>query len=212
MPVTDESTKPHEASLEATRIAAECSLDLGAVGKNEARKIMSLQHKALGYRPPPGSLASEAQIAASKHPDGISSSPPDTASLREAALKDAARIETERGRSLSPKAVSCGIDLDRIGLAEARKLMSEEHKALGYRPPPGSLAADAQAAAAKHPENKDYIIDPQILTLAALKDAARIASERGATGAKFVTVSDGRTEEPPKLQSEARNRGPDDYS
>lgn len=34
--------------------------------------------------------------------------------------------------------------------AEARKLMSHEHRALGFRPPPGSLAAEAQAAAAKH--------------------------------------------------------------
>ena len=30
--------------------------------------------------------------------------------------------------------------------------MSHEHRALGFRPPPGSLAAEAQAAAAKHTE------------------------------------------------------------
>lgn len=30
--------------------------------------------------------------------------------------------------------------------------MSHEHRALGFRPPPGSLAAEAQAAAAKHAE------------------------------------------------------------
>lgn len=53
--------------------------------------------------------------------------------------------------------------------------MSEEHKALGYRPPPGSLAADAQAAAAKRPEFKEQTLDPHLLTIAALKDAARIA-------------------------------------
>lgn len=53
--------------------------------------------------------------------------------------------------------------------------MSEEHKALGYRPPPGSLAADAQAAAAKRPHMREGTLDPRILTLAALKDAARIA-------------------------------------
>lgn len=35
---------------------------------------------------------------------------------------------------------------------DARKLMSHEHRALGFRPPPGSLAAEAQAAAAKHAE------------------------------------------------------------
>lgn len=55
--------------------------------------------------------------------------------------------------------------------------MSTEHKALGYRPPPGSLAADAQAAAAKHPEGgaDGARVDPQTLAQAALKDAARIA-------------------------------------
>lgn len=88
--------------------------------------------------------------------------------------------------------------------------MSEEHKALGYRPPPGSLAADAQAAAAKRPHVKEHTVEPHVLTVAALKDAARIAyvtssqelplviriltlrlrSERGATGAKkFHTLS-----------------------
>lgn len=30
--------------------------------------------------------------------------------------------------------------------------MSHEHRALGFRPPPGSLAAEAQTAAAKHLE------------------------------------------------------------
>ncbi|KAF8917480.1 hypothetical protein CPB85DRAFT_1431396 [Mucidula mucida] len=144
---------------------------------------MSLEHKALGYRPPPGSLASEAQAAAAKHPE-LTSSEVDASALREAALGDAARIETERGTSPPTKAITSGIDLDRIGLADARKLMSEEHKALGYRPPPGSLAADAQAAAAKHPHVTDQSIDAHTLTVAALKDAARIASERGATGAK----------------------------
>jgi hypothetical protein len=54
--------------------------------------------------------------------------------------------------------------------------MSEEHKALGYRPPPGSLAADAQAAAAKHPSGKaEKKVDLQVLTEAAIKDAARIS-------------------------------------
>lgn len=51
--------------------------------------------------------------------------------------------------------------------------MSEEHKALGYRPPPGSLAAEAQSAAAKHP-NARAGVDPTILAKAALEDAKRI--------------------------------------
>ena len=58
-------------------------------------------------------------------------------------------------------------------IAEARKLMSEEHKALGYRPPQGSLAAAAQAAAAKHP-NASAGLDPTTLAKAALEDARKI--------------------------------------
>lgn len=52
--------------------------------------------------------------------------------------------------------------------------MSEEHKLLGFRPPPGSLAADAQAAAAKHP-----VVDhTQVLPIAKLKQAAKADAER----------------------------------
>ena len=62
-----------------------------------------------------------------------------------------------------------------LNTAEARKLMSEEHKALGYRPPPGSLAAEAQRAAAIHPEG---LIHPPATELErlALQDAVRILS------------------------------------
>lgn len=51
--------------------------------------------------------------------------------------------------------------------------MSEEHKALGYRPPPGSLAAEAQAAAAKHPHSTAGV-DAVTLAKAALEDAKKI--------------------------------------
>ena len=51
--------------------------------------------------------------------------------------------------------------------------MSAEHKALGYRPPPGSLAATAQAEAAKHPTTSANIPEPA-LEQAAIQDAARI--------------------------------------
>ncbi|KAL0577622.1 hypothetical protein V5O48_004383, partial [Marasmius crinis-equi] len=70
------------------------------------------------------------------------------------------------------------INLDNIGEAEARKIMSVEHKALGYRPPPGSLASEAQAAAAKHP-HPDAGVDGELLKQAALEDAAKIEKERG---------------------------------
>ena len=61
--------------------------------------------------------------------------------------------------------------------------MSEEHKALGYRPPPGSLASQAQAAIARHESRR---ADEHALTLneeqirqAALEDAERIKQQRG---------------------------------
>lgn len=66
-----------------------------------------------------------------------------------------------------------GSDLGALFLAEARKLMSEEHKALGYRPPPESLAAAAQAAAAKHPY-ANAGVSAAVLTKAALLDAKKI--------------------------------------
>jgi len=178
-------------------------IDLKSIGESEARKIMSYEHKALGYRPPPGSLASQAQAEAAKHPKG-GPTPPDPIILKKAALSDAAKIESERGQPIPKSTVVDGIDLSDIGEAEARKLMSEEHKALGYRPPPGSLAADAQAAAAKHPSGKaEKKVDHQVLTEAAIKDAARISAERRSrsNSPPQVDVNKVTEEEKKKLQS-----------
>jgi hypothetical protein len=178
-------------------------VDLKSIGESEARKIMSYEHKALGYRPPPGSLASQAQAEAAKHPKG-GPAPPDPTILKKAALSDAAKIESERGHPIPKSTVVDGIDLSSIGEAEARKLMSEEHKALGYRPPPGSLAADAQAAAAKHPSGKlEQKVDPQALTEAAIKDAARISAERRSrsNSPPQVDLNNVSEEEQKKLQS-----------
>lgn len=73
---------------------------------------------------------------------------------------------------------------------EARKLMSTEHRALGYRPPAGSLAAEAQAEAAKHPLT-DVAVSEELLTKAALDDAQRIKNERGEHGIDLSAVSEG---------------------
>ncbi|GJE88884.1 hypothetical protein PsYK624_049710 [Phanerochaete sordida] len=146
-------------------------VDLSAVGDAQARKIMSEEHKALGHRPPPGSLASQAQSAAAKHPNGASLSLPGAQTLTRAALEDATALES---------AAAAEIDLNFIGEVEARKLMSEEHKALGYRPPQGSLAAAAQAAAAKHP-SASAGIEPARLVKAALDDAKKIETQRRAS-------------------------------
>ncbi|KAI0789186.1 hypothetical protein C8Q75DRAFT_766892 [Abortiporus biennis] len=182
-------------------------IDLNAIGKVEARKIMSEEHKVLGFRPPHGSLATEAQAAAAKHPEvseGVQ--PPPTDKLKEAAREDAMRILAERtpessspnGKHSSdegnlPKSqhhapiaqVDPAIDLTSLSEADARKLMSLEHRALGYRPPPGSLAAEAQAAASKHPNPEpipghevDHTVADGILKEVAYKDAQRIKATR----------------------------------
>ena len=79
----------------------------------EARKLMSAEHQALGYRPPPGSLAAEAQKAAAKHPEATLNVDP--VELRQAAQTDAARIEAERGEQVSKKAAFGSINLNDIG-------------------------------------------------------------------------------------------------
>jgi hypothetical protein len=68
---------------------------------------MSEEHKALGYRPPPGSLAAQAQAAAAKHPSGAASSQPAAHDLQRAALEDAASVE--------PSGTAAQIDLNFIG-------------------------------------------------------------------------------------------------
>ncbi|KAF7421061.1 hypothetical protein PC9H_011581 [Pleurotus ostreatus] len=191
---------------DASRIAADRGIDLKDIGLAEARRIMSEEHKALGYRPPHGSLASAAQAAASKHPNPESNTLHiDEETLRRAALEDAARIAAQRSHPGSPEtdASTSGINLDAIGVEEARRLMSAEHKALGYRPPPGSLAADAQAAASKHPKGLEGVPKPprEVLAQEALKDAARIASQRSGSSKSNSSGSPPESPEQGALES-----------
>jgi len=80
--------------------------------------------------------------------------------------------------------------------------MSLEHKALGYRPPPGSLAAEAQHAASVHPATQATIAE-DILSQAALRDAARIASERGSKSPPAAKDAPMPKAESPKAKSES---------
>lgn len=86
----------------------------------------------------------------------------DSQVLKVAALEDANRIQM----------VALSIDLDRVGVRDARVIMSEEHKCLGYRPPPDSLAAKAQRSSTKHPDSTLGLDN------AALREAARADAER----------------------------------
>ena len=65
--------------------------------------------------------------------------------------------------------------MDLACAADARKIMSEEHKILGFRPPHGSFAAEIQSAASKHPEGKPgAAVDIMKLKEIAREDALRI--------------------------------------
>ena len=83
--------------------------------------------------------------------------------LKVAAIEDADRIQM----------AALSIDLDKVGVKDARIIMSEEHKALGYRPPPDSLAAKAQRSSTKHPDSS-LGLDTATLRKAARADAERI--------------------------------------
>ena len=67
--------------------------------------------------------------------------------------------------------------------------MSHEHRALGFRPPPGSLAAEAQSAAARHPEGDGTHLDDGALRDIAIRDAERIKADRELNIVGEVNVS-----------------------
>jgi hypothetical protein len=87
----------------------------------------------------------------------------DPQAFKVAALEDTSRIQMG----------SLSIDLDKVGVKDARIIMSEEHKSLGYRPPPDSLAAKAQRSSTKHPDS-ELGLDDTTLRKAARADAERI--------------------------------------
>jgi len=139
------------AAADAIRIAAvngekvDLDVDVTQMNKVEAAKIMSEEHKILGYRPPADSLAAKAQAAADKNPDaGGTMSAHEEAKLVAAAAEDALRISAERGQYININVNPASVSKD-----EASKIMSEEHRILGHRPPPGSLASISQSAADK---------------------------------------------------------------
>ncbi|CDO70420.1 hypothetical protein BN946_scf184999.g61 [Trametes cinnabarina] len=156
-----------------TTASTTASIDLDSIGEAEARKIVSEEHRALGFRPPDGSLAAQAQAAAARHPEG-SLIPPNEKALAEAAEADAVRVAGEMGGQPSYKMQHISVP------DEASLVMSEEHSELGYRPPAGSLAAEAQSAAARHPEGEPGVEHPDPISLveAAREDAERVAAER----------------------------------
>ena len=70
---------------------------------------MSEEHKARGYRPPPGSLAAQARSAATKHPNGVLDELHDMHDLQRTALEGVAKIEANAASAAAT------INLDTIG-------------------------------------------------------------------------------------------------
>ncbi|TRM60087.1 hypothetical protein BD626DRAFT_632859 [Schizophyllum amplum] len=193
------------AAADAAKIEAQRLVDLEKVTPEDAKKLMSEEHKALGYRPPAGSLAAEAQSKASKIAEPSAVPALDEETIRKAALSDAARIQLERGQPVPERSITGELDIDALSEADAKKLMSEEHKALGYRPPQNSLAAKAQAAAARHPQGNGTTVDARLLTEAAVRDAARISEERGTkSGSTSPDLSKLTPEQVSQLESQER--------
>ncbi|KAI0772476.1 hypothetical protein BD413DRAFT_43865 [Trametes elegans] len=213
-PTSTKSKGHRRTSSAASDIAKAAGIDLDAVSMAEARKVMSEEHKILGFRPPHGSFAAEVQSIAAKHPEGKpGSQSPDTNKLKEIAREDALRILAERKTNTgadkdalppnvkpvngsdkhvtparhSPPAP--GVNLGQISATAARVLMSHEHRALGFRPPPGSLAAEAQSAASRHPDGEGTHPDEDTLREIALRDAERIKADRELNIVGEVNVS-----------------------
>ncbi|KAM5538839.1 hypothetical protein V8D89_007561 [Ganoderma adspersum] len=228
-----QSPSHRRTSSTASDTARAAGIDIEAVSMAEARKIMSEEHKILGFRPPHGSFAAEVQSVASKHPEGKPGI--DTARLREIAREDALRILAERKTStdspttaakvvqeggeakhVAPTATaqaqarhaprSPGINFNTINATDARILMSHEHRALGFRPPPGSLAAEAQSAAARHPEGDGTRVDDNMLREVAVRDAERIKADRE-VGEAAVAVSGVSGCEEPEAHVQGQSAG-----
>ena len=83
--------------------------------------------------------------------------------------------------------------------------MSHEHRALGFRPPPGSLAAEAQSAAARHPEGDGTRVDDNMLREVAVRDAERIKADRE-VGEATASVTGASGCEQPKVSAQGRGQ------
>ena len=91
----------------------------------------SLEHRALGYRPQPGSTASKAQSSADK-----------AANFEATAQQIGEKMHTD------PSSVTS---------SDASTLESREHKAEGHRPGPDSLAAEAKRLASANEKGQTRI-------------------------------------------------------
>ncbi|THH29313.1 hypothetical protein EUX98_g4881 [Antrodiella citrinella] len=180
----------------ADEVAKRLDIIWDSIGQSEARKIMSEQHKLLAFRPPGDSLAAHAQLAAAKHP--VSSDPMPVDILKRVAKVDAERILAQRNPTTADRqSPLLEIDVNMITKGDARLLMSFQHHALGYRPPPDSLAAKAQASIQRKSSSgsaaaEEQPIEETLLREAAYRDASRLNAQLLAVRLRFryaVSVS-----------------------
>lgn len=130
---------------------------------------MSHEHRALGFRPPPGSLAAEAQAAASKHAESAGRNPADKPRQGSggASAKPRRGSSENQGkpRQKSSSADSVGANFNSNGKRARSKRRGSDESARGGDP----AARRASAGTAPSPSTKDGL-----LREAALRDAERI--------------------------------------
>lgn len=169
------SIAPHQGTLKKLATSYHWGAMDGGHGTSDARNLVTGDEgetspnkvEVVGDIPPFDTLAVVAETGGPTEPELMKDTMAPTSTvdlevLKVAALEDANRI---LGATLS-------IDLDKVGVKDARIIMSEEHKSLGYRPPPDSLAAKAQRSSTKHPDSSLG------LDAATLREAARADAER----------------------------------
>ncbi|KAH8101305.1 hypothetical protein BXZ70DRAFT_1007681 [Cristinia sonorae] len=197
-PKTKPATRRPSTASELAEEEARFGIHPDSIGQEEARKIMSEQHKTLGFRPPPDSLAAFAQLVATNHP--IVVAPVALEVLRSAVKLDSERILLQRRSEKTAPVASTSnleqnsiapvpmvVDINTMNNADVRLLMSFTHRALGYRPPPGSLAANAQASVQQRSQKnlsgkQSPTLPESVLKEAASRDADRIRSTVAAGG------------------------------
>ncbi|KAK7519992.1 uncharacterized protein IWZ02DRAFT_249570 [Phyllosticta citriasiana] len=138
---------PHMNDIEKM-LAAKAKEDPLHVTKEDAARLESVEHKALGYRPPSSSVAAQVQAMADK-------------------VENFHKIADNIEQKLREHPSS-------VTKQDAQQVLSKEHKVLGHYPPKSSISAAAQrvAAANERQAKKDEVTKDEVTKDEVTKDEA----------------------------------------
>ncbi|KAK7543540.1 hypothetical protein IWX49DRAFT_330054 [Phyllosticta citricarpa] len=158
---------PHMNDIEKM-LAAKAKEDPLHVTKEDAARLESVEHKALGYRPPSSSVAAQVQAMADK-------------------VENFHKIADNIEQKLREHPSS-------VTKQDAQQVLSKEHKVLGHYPPKGSISAAAQrvAAANERQAKKDEVTKDEVTKDEATKDedGTKTDSEKNDADKKSDTSKD----------------------